>query len=306
MFETTASTETLNGTSLGVTHCLGAKRKLNPSQSFSKRKHFTGSLHKQSRISHINASIPSPILGDALGSPLRCCFSASSLFTANLQIRILDFGGFDSSRIFILRVGILMSIGNFPENIESTNLNRGQSQKRDLGGTHRRPPRSAARPLPFSSLRARASRGAAAVCGRRGSATHRPPTRPRSRMPRGRRRLRGPGSPQRAVRRGWSSLAASLARPPRLRPRARPLRGGGGGGAPRSTPARPPISVVSRTRICARRRTRPPARLLVAHARVLCLLSVRCAYTVCICHAFNIHCIALTPQRVENKDSWSL
>ena len=35
--------------------------------------------------------------------------------TANLRIRILDFRGIGSSRILILRGGILMSIGNVPE-----------------------------------------------------------------------------------------------------------------------------------------------------------------------------------------------
>ena len=35
--------------------------------------------------------------------------------TANLRTKILDFRGLDSSRILILRGGILMSIGNFPE-----------------------------------------------------------------------------------------------------------------------------------------------------------------------------------------------
>ena len=34
--------------------------------------------------------------------------------TANLRTKILDFGGFDSSRILILRGGILMSMGNSP------------------------------------------------------------------------------------------------------------------------------------------------------------------------------------------------
>ena len=33
--------------------------------------------------------------------------------TANLRTEILDFGGFDSSIILIMRGGILMSIGNF-------------------------------------------------------------------------------------------------------------------------------------------------------------------------------------------------
>ena len=35
--------------------------------------------------------------------------------TANLRIKILDFRGFDSGRILILRGGILMSIMIFPE-----------------------------------------------------------------------------------------------------------------------------------------------------------------------------------------------
>ena len=34
---------------------------------------------------------------------------------ANLRTKILDFRGFDSSRILIPRGGILTSIGNFPE-----------------------------------------------------------------------------------------------------------------------------------------------------------------------------------------------
>ena len=35
--------------------------------------------------------------------------------TANLRTKIPDFRGFDSSRLLILRLGILMSIGNYPE-----------------------------------------------------------------------------------------------------------------------------------------------------------------------------------------------
>ena len=42
--------------------------------------------------------------------------------TANLRTKILDFGGFDSSRIFSLRVGILMSIGDFPESLSQAIL----------------------------------------------------------------------------------------------------------------------------------------------------------------------------------------
>ena len=37
--------------------------------------------------------------------------------TANLHTEILDFRGFDSNRIIILRRGILMTIGNFPESL---------------------------------------------------------------------------------------------------------------------------------------------------------------------------------------------
>ena len=46
----------------------------------------------------------------------------SAGITANLRTKILDFGGLDSSRILSLRGGILMSIGNFPGNLQSTNL----------------------------------------------------------------------------------------------------------------------------------------------------------------------------------------
>ena len=41
--------------------------------------------------------------------------TAPSGGTADLRTKTLDFRGFDSSRILILRGGILMSIGNFPE-----------------------------------------------------------------------------------------------------------------------------------------------------------------------------------------------
>ena len=37
--------------------------------------------------------------------------------TANLRTKIMDFRGFDSSRILILRVGIPMRIGNSPESL---------------------------------------------------------------------------------------------------------------------------------------------------------------------------------------------
>ena len=35
--------------------------------------------------------------------------------TANLRSKILDFGGLDSSRILIIRGGIFVSIGKFPD-----------------------------------------------------------------------------------------------------------------------------------------------------------------------------------------------
>ena len=45
----------------------------------------------------------------ALGTCEACCS------TANLRTKILDFRGFDSSRILIVRGGILMCVGNCPE-----------------------------------------------------------------------------------------------------------------------------------------------------------------------------------------------
>ena len=51
------------------------------------------------------------------------CFIVSSFIkyengrTANLCTKILDFRGFDSSRILIVRVGILMPIGRLPESL---------------------------------------------------------------------------------------------------------------------------------------------------------------------------------------------
>ena len=41
---------------------------------------------------------------------------------ANLHTKILDFGGFDSSRVLILRRGILMSIGISPESLSQAIL----------------------------------------------------------------------------------------------------------------------------------------------------------------------------------------
>ena len=50
------------------------------------------------------------------------CKEAVPFSTASLHTEILDFRGFASSRILIFRGGILMSIGNLPANVESTNL----------------------------------------------------------------------------------------------------------------------------------------------------------------------------------------
>ena len=47
--------------------------------------------------------------------PLWVASTSSRSRTANLRAKILDFKGFYSSRISILRGGILMSAGNFPE-----------------------------------------------------------------------------------------------------------------------------------------------------------------------------------------------
>ena len=49
-------------------------------------------------------------------------FSEST--TANLRTKILDFRGFDSSRNSILRGGILMPIGNFPESLSQALVGR--------------------------------------------------------------------------------------------------------------------------------------------------------------------------------------
>ena len=44
-------------------------------------------------------------------------FSETGPCTANLRTKILDFGGFDTSNILILRGEILRSIGNLPESL---------------------------------------------------------------------------------------------------------------------------------------------------------------------------------------------
>ena len=54
--------------------------------------------------------------------------------TANLRTKILDFGGFNSSGTLILRGGILMSMGNFPESL-SQGILVGTILAGRLGGT---------------------------------------------------------------------------------------------------------------------------------------------------------------------------
>ena len=45
------------------------------------------------------------------------CYSYNPFTTPNLPTNIVDFGGFDSSTILILRGGILTCIGDFPESL---------------------------------------------------------------------------------------------------------------------------------------------------------------------------------------------
>ena len=50
------------------------------------------------------------------------CLAGACVKTDSLRTKILDFGGFDSSRILILRGGIPMSIGDFPESLSQVIL----------------------------------------------------------------------------------------------------------------------------------------------------------------------------------------
>ena len=61
---------------------------------------------------------------DTVGDPRRAQIYQFELFepTANLRTNIMDFRGFDSSIILILRVGILMSIGDFLESLSQAIL----------------------------------------------------------------------------------------------------------------------------------------------------------------------------------------
>ena len=53
--------------------------------------------------------------------------------TANLRTATSDFRGFDSSGILILRGGILLSIGNFPEILSQQILVRRDKLRREIG-----------------------------------------------------------------------------------------------------------------------------------------------------------------------------
>ena len=53
------------------------------------------------------------------------------MFMANLRTKILDFGRFDSSRILILRGGMLACYGESPAESESTHLSRDTNLSRD-------------------------------------------------------------------------------------------------------------------------------------------------------------------------------
>ena len=65
-----------------------------------------------------------------------CCLLLVCLFVcvACIHTKILDFRGFDSSRILILRGGILKSIGNFPDVSSQQNLSR-EILSREIGCT---------------------------------------------------------------------------------------------------------------------------------------------------------------------------
>ena len=62
------------------------------------------------------------------------CRAAPYWATANLRTKILDFRGFDSSKILISRGRILMAIGGFPGKLESTNLSR-EILSKEIGRT---------------------------------------------------------------------------------------------------------------------------------------------------------------------------
>ena len=58
-----------------------------------------------------------------------------SLYTPNLPTKIVDFRGFDSSIILIYRGGILMSMGDFPDDLSQAML-VGCNVSREIGRIH--------------------------------------------------------------------------------------------------------------------------------------------------------------------------
>ena len=65
------------------------------------------------------------VMKGVTGASITVTFSRTSIHSkANLRTKILDFRGFDSNGVLILRGGILKSIGSFPQNVESTHLSR--------------------------------------------------------------------------------------------------------------------------------------------------------------------------------------
>ena len=63
-----------------------------------------------------------------------CFFADTGPANLRLRAKILDFRGLDSSRILILRGGILMSIGNSQDIFESRNLSREMLSREMLAG----------------------------------------------------------------------------------------------------------------------------------------------------------------------------
>ena len=68
---------------------------------------------------HLSCHLPRQIQIRAARAVHGACGAALMMpsSTANLRSKILDFRGFDSSRILILRGGVLRSIGNCPESL---------------------------------------------------------------------------------------------------------------------------------------------------------------------------------------------
>ena len=89
-----------------------------PEECFSRRHryYFVGSVFESRRRWVSAADIRGPLIWvpDFHHGPLAARWEGS---TANLHTKILDFRGFDSSAILILRGGILRSIGSFPESL---------------------------------------------------------------------------------------------------------------------------------------------------------------------------------------------